>query len=277
MTGYDTGRVCEILKVSRSAYYRKAKQHKVKKSDIEKAVIRCFNKHSARYGRIRIRKELERQGIKIGEWRISRIMKKNGLIAKSGRSGKKKVSKPTEEQYIEENLVKDKFSEKEPNKLWCSDITVLVCKSRKFYMCGVLDAATRRLIGWAIARHQRQSIVQDAFLMAVGRNPNRPEGAVFHSDRGSQYTAKKTKDLVEKHGFCKSMSRPGTPSDNQPIESFWKTLKREMPDIRQMTFAEAKLALVEYIELYYNSARLHSGIGYMIPNEFFTVLSVHNT
>ena len=249
----------------------------MKKSDIEKAVIRCFNKHSARYGRIRIRKELERQDIKIGEWRISQIMKKNGLIAKSGRSGKKKVSKPTEEQYFEENLVKDKFSEKEPNKLWCSDITVLVCKSCKFYMCGVLDAATRRLIGWAIARHQRQSIVQDAFLMAVGRNPNRPEGAVFHSDRGSQYTAKKTKDLVEKHGFCKSMSRPGTPSDNQPIESFWKTLKREMPDIRQMTFTEAKHALVEYIELYYNSARLHSGIGYMIPNEFFTVLCVHNT
>lgn len=76
-----------------------------------------------------------------------------------------------------------------------------------------------------IAKHQRQEIVQNAFNMAVGRNPDRPKGAVYHSDRGCQYTAKKTKELVEQNGFRKSMSRPGTPSDNQPIESFWKTLE----------------------------------------------------
>ena len=126
-------------------------------------------------------------------------------------------------------------------------------------------------------RHQRQAIVQDAFLMAVGRNPKRPEGAVFHSDRGCQYTAKKTKDMVEKYGFHKSMSRPGTPSDNQPIESFWQTLEREMPDIRHLSFEQAKLVLLEYIELYYNASRLHSGIGYQIPNDFFTIFSVHHT
>ena len=105
--------------------------------------------------------------------------------------------------------------------------------------------------------------------MAVGRNPDRPQNAVYHSDRGCQYTAKKTKELVEKHGFRKSMSRPGTPSDNQPIESFWKTLKREMPDIRNLTFKEAAKALVEYFELYYNSERLHSSLGYRSPNDFY--------
>lgn len=84
--------------------------------------------------------------------------------------------------------------------------------------------ATRRLVGWDIAKHQRQEIVQNAFKMAIGRNPNIPDGAVYHSDRGCQYTAKKTKQLVEKNEFRKSMSRPGTPSDNQPIESFWKIL-----------------------------------------------------
>lgn len=172
--------------------------------------------------------------------------------------------------------MKDKFSVKAPNMLWCSDISELVCCSGKLYICGVIDVATRRIVGWAIERHQRQTIVQDAFLMAVWRNPDRPDGAIYHSDRGCQYTAKLTKEMVEKNGFRKSMSRPGTPSDNQPIESFWQTLERELPDIRQLTFEEAKRALVEYIELYYNSDRLHSGIGYAVPNEFFTVSCVYS-
>ena len=84
-----------------------------------------------------------------------------------------------------------------------------------------------------------------------------------------------SKQLVEENGFRKSMSRPGTPSDNQPIESFWKTLESEMEDIRHLTFEEASRMIVDYIELYYNSERLHSGIGYYIPNNFFTLLSVH--
>ena len=277
MSGYDTGTVCRILQVSRSAYYRKIKRSKEKETAAEKAVIRCFRENSGRYGRIRIRKTLEKHGVAISEWRIARILKEHGLVAKSGRTGKRKPPKPTGEQYFEENLVKDKFSEKEPNRLWCSDITVLTCHSGKLYLCGILDVATRRVVGWAIERHQRQTIVQDAFLMAVGRNPKRPEDAIYHSDRGSQYTAKRTKELVEQYGFRKSMSRPGTPSDNQPIESFWQTLKREMPDIRHLPFEKAKLLLVEYIELYYNAARLHSGIGYLIPNDFFTVLSVHSS
>ena len=113
--------------------------------------------------------------------------------------------------------------------------------------------------------------------MAVGRNPNRPEGAIYHSDRGCQYTAKKTKELVEQNGFRKSMSRPGTPSDNQPIESFGKTLEWEMTDIRHLPFEEASRKIVEYIELYYNSERLHSGINYSVPNQFFTLLSVRNS
>ena len=113
--------------------------------------------------------------------------------------------------------------------------------------------------------------------MAIGLNPDIPDGAVYHSDRGCQYTAKKTKTLVEQNGFRKSISRPGTPSDNQPIESFWKTLECEMADISHLAFDEAKRKIVEYIELYYNSDRLHSGINYLIPNQFFTLLSVRNS
>ena len=261
--------------MSRSEYYRIAKTQDSEEKELEKAVIHCFEKHKGNYGRIRIRKDMLSKGINVSEYRIAKMLKKHGLIAKSGRTGRRTRKKPTEEQYIEENLIKNKFDVAEANYLWCSDITELKYYRGKLYVCGIIDVATRRIVGWSIAKAQTQKMVQDALKMAVGRNPDRPEGAVFHSDRGCQYTAKKTKQLVEKYGFRKSMSRPGTPSDNQPIESFWKTLECEMADISHLTFEQASRTIVDYIELYYNSERLHSGIGYSVPNYFFSVLSVH--
>lgn len=217
------------------------------------------------------------QGIQVSEAKIARILRKNGLSAKSGRKATRRKPRPKETVYLEENLLLDKFGIVIPNALWCSDITELKYYGGKLYVCGIIDVATRRIVGWSIGKNQTQALVQDAFRMAVGRNPRRPEHPIFHSDRGSQYTARKTKELVEKSGFVKSMSRPGTPSDNQPIESFWRTLECEMESIRGMSFQQASLCIAAYIELYYNSSRLHSGIGYHIPNEFFTVLSVHNS
>lgn len=217
------------------------------------------------------------QGIQVSEAKIARILRKNGLSAKSGRKATRRKPRPKETVYLEGNLLLDKFGIVIPNALWCSDITELKYYGGKLYVCGIIDVATRRIVGWSIGKNQTQALVQDAFRMAVGRNPRRPEHPIFHSDRGSQYTARKTKELVEKSGFVKSMSRPGTPSDNQPIESFWRTLECEMESIRGMSFQQASLCIAAYIELYYNSSRLHSGIGYHIPNEFFTVLSVHNS
>ena len=273
---YSVGKVCAFLGVSRSDYYYKRVTLESEEKEIEKAVINCFEYHKGNYGRIRIYHELKDK-CAISQHKISRILKENGLVAKSGRPRKKNMAKPTKQQYIEENLIKNKFEIKLPNYLWCSDISEFICYRAKVYVCAIIDVATRRVVGWSISKSQRQQLVQDAFKMAVGRNPNRPEGAVYHSDRGCQFTAKKTKELVEEAGFRKSMSRPGTPSDNQPIESFWKTLKCEMSDIRHLTFEEASRTIASYIELYYNSDRLHSGIGYMIPNEFFTLLCVQKT
>ena len=269
--------VCRLLGVSRSEYYYDRAAEEREENEEEQAIIHCFEKHKGNYGRIRIRKELLREGTKVSEYRIARILKKHGKTAKSGRTGRKRTPKPTEKQYLEANLIKDKFEVTEPNYLWCSDITELRCKGSKVYVCGIIDVATRRIVGWSIGKTQTQHLVQDALKMAAGRNPKRPLEAIYHSDRGCQYTAKKTKQMVEQYGFRKSMSRPGTPSDNQPIESFWKTLECEMSDIRHLTFKEASRQIVEYIELYYNSVRLHSGIQYLIPNEFFTLLTVRKT
>ena len=164
--------------MSRSTYYRNAKTKEREETECEKAVINCFEKHSGNYGRIRIKKELARKGLKVSENKVSRILREHGLAAKSGRNGRKKAPKPTEEQYTEENLIKNKFEISVPNYLWCSDITELKCKGSNVYVCGIIDVATRRIVGWSIKRHQRQDIVQEAFHMAVGRNPERPANAV---------------------------------------------------------------------------------------------------
>lgn len=269
--------VCRTIEVSRSGYYRKKATPDSEEIKITDAVIRCFEANHGNYGRIRIRKSLMKEGLEVSEYRISKLLKKNGLTAKAGRPQSKKKLKLTDEQYIEENLIRDKFSITTPNYLWCSDITELRYSHGKLHVSGIIDVATRRLVGWSVARNQTQSIVQEAFQMAVGRNPNIPQNAVFHSDRGVQYTAKRTKEMVERSGFRKSMSRPGTPSDNQPIESFWHTLETELGDLGHYTYDEASRKIVEYIELYYNSSRLHSGIGYRVPNEFFTFLCVRDT
>lgn len=261
--------------MSKSGYYSHALPDEREKSELEKAVIHCFEANDRNYGRIRLKKELAVQGHRVSEQKIARILKENGLKAKDGRPEKRRVQpKPTETQYLEENLIKDKFSVTEANYLWCSDITERRYRSGKLYVCGVIDVASRRIVGWAMDRHQRKELVQRAFQMAVGRNPRRPEDAVFHSDRGCQYTALSTKELVEKNGFRKSMSRPGKPHDNQPIESFWRTLSVELPDTSGMDYASACRCVVGYIELYYNSSRLHSSIGYCTPNAFFEKLTL---
>ena len=274
LKGCGIGTICEVIQVSRSTYYRIRKERDREEIAVEQTVINCFKRYQGNYGRRRIRQVLIREEIWISECKIARILRENGLEAKSGRTGRSKAPKATEMQYFEANLIAEKFSVHTPNALWCSDITILVCEECKVYVCGVIDVATRRLVGWAIRRHQRQEIVHAAFLMAVGRNPDRPENAIFHSDRGAQYTSRQTKELVERYGFRKSMSRPGTPSDNQPIESFWRTLECEMPDIRHLTFEETEKVLVQFFEMYYNSNRLHSSRGYVSPNEFLDKLTV---
>ena len=266
-----------MIRVSRSGYYRKPVQRKSEKIEEEAAVIHCFEENKGNYGRIRIRKDLLRKGIAVSEYRIARILRANGLVAKAGRGRNPRKPRTAQKQYIEENLIWDKFAVKEPNFLWCSDITELRYRSGMLHLCGVIDVATRRVVGWSISRRQTQILVQDALRMAVGRNPVRPDGAVYHSDRGSQYTAKRTKELVEAQGFRKSMSRPGTPSDNQPIESFWHTLETELGSLTQYTYEDASREIVKYIELYYNASRLHSGIAYLAPNDFFTLSRVHTS
>lgn len=254
--------------MSRSGVYRhKKKEKKSEEQEIEKEVINCFKKHRGNYGRKRIKKAMERKGIKISENKIARILRENEMKAKAGRRRKKKEVK-TEEKYISENKIINKKEATKLNEIWNSDITEMKYKRGRLYICGIIDMYSRKIIGWTIEKHQRQEIVQEAIKMAIGRT-KREGKTIYHSDRGSQFTAKKTKEILEKEGLIISMSRPGKPSDNQAIESFWKTLKQEIEEIKNKEYEEAKRTIVKYIEIYYNAERIHSSIGYQTPNEMW--------
>lgn len=272
LKGYKVSDVCRVLEISRSAYYSCQPTDKSEENAIEQAVVDCYEKNHGNYGRVRICRELLKKGIDIKEHRVGRILRKNGLQGKR-RSSQTQKPKQSAQQYLEDNLIRNKFSVTLPNYLLCTDITEMIfVNGKRIYVCGIIDVATRRIVGWAIAKNQKQEPVQKAFEMAIGRNPNRPNRAIYHSDKGSQFTAKKTKELVTKNGFRRSMSRPGKPNDNQPMESFWATMKRELPEIKNMNYEKTVRAIVAYIELCYNTERMHSGIDYHTPNEFLLLL-----
>lgn len=252
--------------MSERGYYRHKKlESKVNELEVESEIINCFDKHRGNYGRIRIKKALELKGICVSENKIARILKESSRMAKAGRR-KRKNKKPNSEQYASENLVKNKKDITEINKLWCADITEIPYYRGKMYVSGIIDVGVKKLVGWDIDKHQRQEIVQEPIKMAFHRcKPSKD--LIYHCDRGTQYTALKTKKLLDDYNIKSSMSRPGTPSDNQPIETFWKTLKQEMPDVRQLPYEKARLEVIKYIEFYYNDERLHSSLGYKTPNE----------
>lgn len=233
-------------------------------------MINVFKTHKGNYGRKRIKHALAKKEIVISENKISCIMRKNGLVSKLGRKSKAKKNKSTAAEYLKENLVLKNLLGHAPNELLCADIHEIQYKGSKLYVSGVMDAGTRAIIGWDIQKHQRQEIVHDAIKMAIGRHSETKNKAIFHCDRGCQYTANKTKELLESAKIRISMSRPGTPNDNQLIESFWKTMDTEMDSVAQMNFRDAKKTIIKYIEMYYNSERIHSGINYLTPNEAYT-------
>lgn len=243
-------------------------------SEVEQQVISCFNKHKKNYGRIRIKKELERCGVFISECMVARIMRENGLVSKGGRKKRSTKPKKTPAEYISENLFREirkstEHKDIKPNTIWSADLSEFKCYKGKFYASGIIDVASKKVVGIHTDSNMRQELVHETIEMAYNRFSPK-EGIIFHSDRGSQYTANKTKKLLDNFNMKSSMSRPGSPNDNQPIESLWKTIKHEIGDeLAKLPYEKAKLKLIKHIEFYYNSDRLHSSLGYITPNEYW--------
>lgn len=259
------------MTVSQSAYY--AWLHRVQttreKDDIElTTIIRdVFGKSHATYGTRRIQKSIVNRGRTVSRRRIGRLMREAELACKT----KRKFKATTNSRHdlpIAPNQLDRQFNVHQPNQVYVGDITYIHTQEGWLYLAVVIDLYSRQVVGWSMAEHMRTKLVNDALMMAIWqRKP--AKGLLWHSDRSSQYASESHRVLLKQYGIRQSMSRKGSCWDNAVSESFFHTLKTELIHHQiYQTRDEAKQAVFEYIEVFYNRERLHSANGYFSPLDF---------
>jgi putative transposase len=265
--------MCKVLKVSKSGFYDwriRPPSARSMANVVLTEKIRAIHKMSHEsYGMPRVREELLELGVRAARTRIARLMRAAGIQGASGRYPRRFVITTQQDKThdMRTDLVNRNFVATSVNQLWVGDITYVPTWAGFVYLAVVLDAYSRKVVGWAIADHIRTELVLMALNMAL--ETRRPDDVIHHSDRGSQYTAIAFGKRCEEMGVRPSMGSVGDAYDNAMAESFFGSLERELLSRRTFkTKAEAKSALFTYIEAWYNPKRRHSGIGYKSPNNF---------
>ena len=268
---YNIKKACKILKISRSGYYeflhRKKSKRAIENEALTEMIEDIFQENHGRYGARRIQLVLEKQVIQANSKRVSRLMSEHGLVAKGTR---KAYSKPRKGKAYEEqeNILNRVFSADERNKIWVGDITYIPTKHGFLYLAVFIDIYSRKVTGWAMDTRIRDTLVLAALNQAIGRE-HPEEGLLVHTDRGAQYTSQRFQAVLMRYGFRQSMSRKGNPYDNAIMESFYRTLKRELvQDAGYDNPEQARQEIFQYIELYYNTKRIHSALGWLSPTQF---------
>jgi transposase InsO family protein len=262
--------MCRVLAVSRSGYYAWLKHPESKKTQDDKAlskeITEIHRESFGTYGRPRVYRELKRRGKLLGENRVARLMRKDGLRAKTKR--KFKVTTDSRHNFpVVPNLLNREFTTEEPNQAWASDITYIWTAEGWLYLAVVMDLFSRAIVGWSMSERMTRALVINAFGMAVKRRNPSP-GLLHHSDRGSQYACADYQAILAKHGAICNMIRKGNCWDNAPVESFFSTLKREHVFHNLYGHrAQARQSIFMYIEQFYNRKRIHSALGYRTPSE----------
>lgn len=270
---HNVAKACELLSVSRSAYYVWAEhvpsQRLLDDAELAERIEEIHEESRSTYGAPRIHKVLKREGIHVGKKRVARIMAQKGLIGRC-RKRWRKTTIPDEEAQKASELLKRGFGPgtMEQDRIYVGDITYIRTWEGWLYLATVIDLSSRRIVGWAMADHMRTELVCDALEMAIETRRPLP-GLIFHSDRGSQYTSKDFAELCRINTITQSMSRKGECWDNAVAEAFFGTLKNELIDVYSWpTRARAKNAIFSYIEGFYNTKRLHSSLDYMSPADY---------
>ena len=264
---YPVRRMCALLEVSPSGYYvwlRRSASRRTGDDVMLTDRIRLIHERSfGTYGAPRIHAELRAAGVRVGRKRVARLMR---LAAISGVSRRRivRTTRRSAEGRKAPDLVNRDFSAPERDRLWVADITYVPTRSGFLYLSVVIDAFSRRVVGWSMANHLRSELVEDALDMALGQR--RPQAVIHHSDQGSQYTSVAFGKRCRQAGVRPSMGSVGDCYDNALCESFFASLECELIDRRRFaTRAEARLDLFQYIEGFYNTHRRHSSLGYLSP------------
>ena len=265
--------LCELLGVSPSGYYdwRQLRPTKRQSEDAALAAkIAAAHKASRRtYGAPRILEDLREEGIHTSKRRCTRLMKAQGLRGKKKNRRKPRTTDSSHAQPVAPNVIAERPAPTGPNQAWRTDITYLRTTEGWLFLAAILDAWSRRIVGWACAPTLHASLALAALQDALRRR--RPaKGVLHHSDRGSQYVDADYVAQLDAAGLERSMSRSGNCYDNATMESFWSTFKTDTGlDITVLaTRREAELAVYDYIETFYNQRRRHSSLGYLSPVAF---------
>jgi putative transposase len=259
--------MCRVLDVSHSGYYawcaRPASQRAVRDAKLIPAIRASHEASEGTYGSPRILKDLKEAGEQIGKKRVARLMRNAGL---QGVSRRKRYRTTTRDpnQRPSADLVDRDFTAIGPNQLWVADITYVPTWAGFLFLAVVLDAWSRRVVGWSMAGHLRTELVLDALEMAIKRR--QPSAVIHHSDHGCQYTSYAFGKRCAQAGVRPSMGSVGDAYDNAMCESFFASLECELLDrTRFSTHAEASMAVFRYIEGFYNPRRRHSSLDYQSP------------
>lgn len=254
--------------MSRAGYYRRlAEQDPAEEeTEVHHAIQEIALTHRRRYGYRRITAELRRRGMQVNHKRVVRLMREDNLLAiRSRRYVITTDSRHQLDVYV--NLAR-RMKLSGINQLWVADLTYIRLKHEFVYLAAVLDAWSRRVVGWALERSLAASLATNALQRAIAQRLPGP-GLVHHSDRGAQYACHDYVSLLKQHEMTPSMSRPANPYDNAACESFMKTLKQEeIYCSAYNNIEELERNLQEFLEGYYNHQRLHSALGYVTPVEF---------
>ena len=277
-SGHNVKRACELLKVSRTAFYArrtgKPGPRAVRDAELTGQIAAVHQHSRGTYGAPRIHAALQRKGAGCGRRRVARLMRAAGL---QGRHRRRRhlTTIPDPRAAFRPDLVRRDFTP-DPTAIdtrWCGDITYIPTAEGWLYLATVIDIASRRVVGWATADHLRTDLVADALEAACRqRHPTRP--VIFHSDRGCQYTSQQFASLADKFDVLLSVGRTGQCWDNALAESFFSTIKRELLDTAAWpSRATARTAIFDFIEGWYNLHRLHSSLGYLSPADYETALA----
>ena len=265
---FPIGVMARVLGVSEAGYYawlcRPPSAHAQADAVLLRQVRTVHASSRETYGAPRVHAELRAGGERHGRKRIARLMREAGLVGASRRRGGPVTTRRDKEARPAPDLVDRDFSATGPNQLWVADITFIPTVTGFLYLAVVLDAWSRRIVGWAMANHLRAELVLDALEMAVGQR--RPRNVIHHSDQGSQYTSLAFGKRCKEAGVRPSMGSVGDAYDNAMCESFFATLECELLERRRFASqAEARMACFSFIEGWYNPVRLHSALGYRSP------------
>jgi putative transposase len=262
--------MCGVFGVSRSGFYawrdRRPSARRVADDALSLRVATAHERSGGTYGAPRVHADLAAEGVRVGRKRVERLMKQAGLAGVSRRRSPRTTIRDARVRPASDLVDRNFFAEK-PNQLWVADITYIPTWAGFLYLAVVLDAFSRRIVGWAMGVDLKTELVLDALNMALGQR--RPASVIHHSDQGSQYTSLAFGARCKEAGVRPSMGSVGDAYDNAMCESFFATLECELLQRKKFqTKAEARMAIFVFIEGWYNPSRRHSALGYLSPIEY---------